>query len=349
MSTQFPGQEDASMIRVGVIGYGYWGPKLVRNFQEASGSIVVSVSDLRPERLAQAHAHHPSVKMTNDCRDLFFDPGIDAIAIATPASTHFGLAMQALKAGKHVLVEKPIATTVEQASLLVEEASRHQQVLMVDHTFVYAGAVRKIKDLVDGKRLGDLYYYDSVRANLGLFRQDVNVLWDLTVHDLAIMDYVVGARPCAVAATGIAHIPGQPADIACLTCFFDGNFIAHCHVNWLAPTKVRLVLIGGSERMIIYDDLKPIEKIRVYDKGVMLQDEPARRWQSPMSYRVGDVWAPRLNPTEALQTVALHFLECIEQGRQPVTDGQAGLRTVYILEAAAQSLAQGGSPVELRW
>ena len=337
------------MIRIGVIGYGYWGPNLVRSFQEVPGSMVVSVSDLYPERLAKVRARYPTVKTTNNYRDLLSDHTIDAIAIATPASTHFDLAIQALKAGKHVLVEKPLATSFEQASRLVEEASSRQQVLMVDHTFVYAGAVRKIKELVDGKQLGDLYYYASVRANLGLFRLDVNVLWDLAVHDLAIMDYIAGARPYAVAATGIAHIPGQPEDVASLTCFFDGNFIAHCYVSWLAPTKVRFVLIGGSKRTIVYNDLKPIGKISVYEREVILQEKLARSWQSPVSYCIGDMWIPRLSSTEALKTAVLHFLECIEQGQQPITDGQAGLRTIYILEAAIQSLARGGLPVELHW
>jgi len=218
---------------------------------------------------------------------------------------------------------------------------------MVDHTFVFTGAVRKIKELVDTEQLGQLYYYDSVRVNLGLFQNDVNVLWDLAAHDIAIMDYVLGIQPSIVAATGIAHIPGQPKDVAYLTCLFNGSLIAHFHVNWLSPVKVRRTLIGGDRRMIVYDDLEPSEKVKIYNKGVALANGPEGRHQLLVSYRTGDMWAPQLETTEALRLEALHFVECLEKGKQPLTDGHAGLRVVRILEAASQSLAQGGRPVEL--
>jgi predicted dehydrogenase len=337
------------MINIGVIGYGYWGPNLVRNFSEVPGSRVGAVSDVRSERLALVQSRYPQVKTITDHRELFKDPSIDAIAIATPVSSHFELAMQALRGGKHVLVEKPLTATVEQCERLIDEAERCKRILMVDHTFVYSGAVRKIKELLGRSQLGELYYYDSVRVNLGLFQHDVNVLWDLAVHDLSIMDYLLDARPSAVAATGIAHIPGQPKDVAYLNCFFDSNLIAHFHVNWLAPVKIRRTLIGGSKQMIVYDDLEPSEKVKIYNKGVTLSNGPEGVYQLLVDYRTGDMWAPQLDTAEALRVEAAHFLECINQGRKPLTDGHAGLRVVRTLEAASHSLGQRGRPLELSW
>jgi len=335
------------MIRVGVIGYGYWGPNLVRNFAEAPGSQVVAVSDLRPDRLTPARSRYPAIEVTTDYRDLLADTRIDAIAIATPVSTHLELALQALQAGKHVLVEKPLTTTSEQAIRLIEEANRRNRVLMVDHTFVYTGAVRKIRELVASNGLGDIYYYDSVRVNLGLFQHDVNVIWDLAVHDLSIMDYLLPSRPCAVSATGISHVAGEPENIAYLTLFFDGCLIAHVHVNWLAPVKVRRTLIGGSRKMIVYDDLEPSEKVKVYDKGITVNNDADSVYQMLIGYRTGDMWAPQLDMTEALQTEVLHFIHCVEEGARPITDGAAGLRVVRILEAATQSMTERGRLVEL--
>lgn len=335
------------MIGIGVIGYGYWGPNLVRNFVEAPGSRLVAVSDLRPDRLALAQSRYPAIWTATDHASVIKDPAVDAVVIATPVSTHVDLAMQALKAGKHVLVEKPLTDTSEQALRLIDEADRRQRVLMVDHTFVYTGAVRKIAELVNSGDLGQLYYYDSVRVNLGLFQHDVNVLWDLAVHDLSIMSYVLGRQPVAVAATGMAHYSGQPVDVAYLTCFFDDSLIAHFHVNWLAPVKIRRTLIGGDQRMIVYDDLEPSEKVKIYDKGITLNNGPEGVYQMLVGYRTGDMWAPQLNTTEALRVEALHFLECIQQGHPPLTDGQEGLSVVRVLEAANRSLAQRGRPVEL--
>ena len=334
------------MIGVGVIGYGYWGPNLVRNFAEVPGSRVVAVSDLRVERLAQVQARYPVVKTTTHYRDLITDPAIDAIVIATPVSTHFDLALQALQAGKHVLVEKPLAETSEQATRLIEEASRRSRVLMVDHTFVYTSAVRKIWELVASDGLGDIYYYDSVRVNLGLFQRDVNVIWDLAVHDLSIMDYVLPLQPCAVSATAMSHVPGGPEDVAYLTFFFDSNLIAHVHVNWLAPVKVRRTLIGASRKMIVYDDLEPSEKVKIYDKGITVNNGESM-YQMLIGYRTGDMWAPQLDVTEALRTELLHFIRCIGEGEPPIVDGEAGLRVVRILEAATQSMAKRGWLVEL--
>ena len=274
------------------------------------------------------------------------NPGIDAIAIATPVSTHFDLALQALKAGKHVLVEKPFTATADQARILIEEADRRKLTLMVDHTFLFTPAVRKIKELVQSGDLGRLYYYDSVRVNLGLFQHDVNVLWDLAVHDLSIMDFILGARPQAVSATGMAHVAGQPEDMAFLTCYFADSVIAHFHVNWLAPVKIRRTLIGGDRKMIVYDDLEPSEKIKVYDKGITV-NEPEGIYKMMVGYRTGDMWAPQLATTEALLAEARHFAECVETGKQPLTDGQAGLNVVRILEAASASIRNRGQPVEL--
>jgi predicted dehydrogenase len=335
------------MIGIGVIGYGYWGPNLLRNFAEIPDSQVVAVSDLRPERLARAQASYPYLKTTTNHCNLLNDSRVDAVVIATPVSTHFDLAMQALRAGKHVLVEKPLTVTSEQAVALVEEAEQRRQVLMVDHTFVYTGAVRKIKELICQERLGRLLYYDSVRVNLGLFQHDVNVLWDLAVHDLAIMDYVLDKQPCAVAATGVAHVSGQMEDVAYLTCFFEDDLIAHFHVNWLAPVKVRRTLIGGDRQMIVYDDLEPSEKIKVYDKGITLNGQAEGVYQMMVGYRTGDMWAPQISMAEALCTEALHFVECIHLNRRPLTDCNFGHRVVRILEAANLSLARRGQPIEL--
>jgi predicted dehydrogenase len=337
-----------SMINIGVIGYGYWGPNLVRNFSEIPGARVTAVSDFSPDLLAKVQARYPTINTTTDCRELFADPTIDAIAIATPVSTHFDLALAALRAGKHVLVEKPMTVTTEQGLRLIDEADRRKLVLMVDHTFVYTGAVRKMADLVASNSLGDIYYYDSVRVNLGLFQRDVNVLWDLAVHDLSIMDYVLPAKPYAVSATGMSHVAGGPENIAYLTLFFESNLIAHIHVNWLAPVKVRRTLIGGSQKMIVFDDLDPSEKVKIYDKGITVNGNPSENmYQMLVGYRTGDMWAPKLDMTEALRTEGLHFIHCIQHGDRPMTDGETGLRVVRILEAATESMQKQGRLVEL--
>jgi predicted dehydrogenase len=339
------------MINVGVIGYGYWGPNLVRNVAEAAGATLLSVSDLRKERLAVVHSRYPGVATTTDHREIVNDPKIDAVIIATPVGTHYELAHQALAAGKHVLIEKPLTTSAEQAQRLIELADRQQRLLMVDHTYVYSGAVRKIQELIAQKAIGDVYYFDSVRVNLGLFQHDVNVIWDLAVHDLSIMDFVLAERPCAVSATGISNVPGQPENIAYINLFFESNLIAHLHVNWLAPVKVRRTLIGGSEKMIVYDELEPSEKVKIYDSGITvsnrMDNSPEQVYQMLISYRAGDMWAPQLDRTEALRSEIMHFIDCVDSGRPSASSGQAGLRIVRILEAAAQSLAQQGRRIDL--
>jgi predicted dehydrogenase len=335
------------MIGIGVVGYGYWGPNLVRNFAETAESRVVAVSDVRPDRLALVRQRYPQVETTTDWRALVANPRVDAVAIATPVSTHFELALEALEAGKHVFVEKPLAASGEQALRLIDAASARNLVLMVDHTFVYTGAVRKIQELVAGNALGRIQYYDSVRVNLGLFQHDINVVWDLAVHDISIMDFILPVQPCAVSATGMSHLPGRPENIAYLTVFFDGPLIAHIHANWLAPVKIRRTLVGGSRRMIVYDDLEPSEKVKVYDKGIAVDRNGEMQYQHLIAYRSGDMWAPQLDGTEALRVEAREFVRCIEDKAPVLTDGEAGLRVVRLLEAATRSMAERGRLVEL--
>lgn len=336
------------MTNIGLIGYGYWGPNLLRNFMEASGAEVTMVSDRRPERLALAKKRYPSIEVTTDHRELIQSTKVDAVAIATPVSTHFPLAMEALQAGKHVLVEKPMASNSDEALRMRDEAAKRGRVLLVDHTFVYTGAVRKIRDLIVSGQLGDIYYYDSVRVNLGLFQHDTNVFWDLAVHDLSIIDFLLAPKPCAVSATGVSHIAGQPQNIGYLTLFYDTPLIAHIHVNWMSPVKLRNTLIGGSQRMVVYDDVEPTEKVKIYDKGVSIQSDPDSIYQLLISYRTGDIWIPQVDSTEALKLEANHFIRCIEQGECPMTGADAGLRVVQILEAATASMLDRGNTVELR-
>ena len=338
----------ARPIKVAVIGCGYWGPNLIRNFSTTPGAELVAICDLQPERLAKFKAQYPSVETTSDYAALLARDDLDAVAIATPVSTHFPLAKAALAAGKHVMVEKPMTATVAEAQELVALAEVKQRVLMVDHTFAYTGAVRKIRDMVQAGQLGELLYYDSVRINLGLFQSDVNVLWDLAVHDLAIMDFALGQEPVAVSATGHAHLAGQHEDIAYLTCFFESNLIAHLHLNWLSPVKIRRTIIGGDKQMAVYDDLEPSEKLKIYDRGANLQEAGAESLRrQKIDYRMGDMYAPHIAPGEALQCNTAHFIDCIENHRTPLTDGQAGLRVVRILEAATESMRRRGEPVSV--
>lgn len=330
------------MIRIGVIGFGYWGPNVARNLAETPGASVVAVADRRPERRALAAVRHPGARTVADAADLICDPAIDAIAIATPVASHYALARAAIEAGKHILVEKPLATSSDEALSLIDLAAKHSVALMVDHTFIYTGAVRTIRQLVTDGEVGDLYYYDSVRVNLGLFQHDVDVLWDLAVHDLSIMDYVLPMAPREVSAVGLGHVSPDSADIAYLTLFFDARVIAHIHVNWLAPVKVRRTLIGASRRMIVYDDLDPSEPVKVYDRGIEVSEQKDGIYQMLVGYRTGDMWAPRVDQTEALRSEAAHFVSCINDGASPITDGEAGLRVVRVLEAASRSLAMQG-------
>jgi predicted dehydrogenase len=336
------------MMRIGVIGYGYWGPNLVRNFAELQDARVQAICDRRTDRLALAERRLPGVRTTTRPAELIEALDIDAIVVATPVASHFELAMAALRAGKHVLVEKPIASTSAHARRLIDEAGHRGLVLMVDHTFVYTAAVQKIRELTNAGEVGDIYYYDSVRINLGLFQHDVDVLWDLAAHDLSIMDDVLRRQPVAVSATGVAHVTGKPADIAYLTIFFDAGLIGHVHASWLAPVKVRRTIIGGSRRMVIYDDLEASEKVKLYDRGISVDPGPEDTYQLLVGYRSGDMWAPKLAVREALADEAAHFVDCIASGATPRTDGEAGLRVVRLLEAASESMANQGRPVTLQ-
>lgn len=336
------------MIRVGVIGYGYWGPNLVRNLIECPETQVCAVADLNENRLRQMRQRYPQVQATTDCRDIFTNPDIDAVAISTPVSSHFPLAMAALQAGKHVLVEKPMTATSEQALQLIEEAERRNLVLMVDHTFVYTGAVRKIRDLINSGALGSLYYYDSMRVNLGLFQHDIDVIWDLAVHDLSILEFIIPESPVAISATGLGHVEGVSENIAYVTAFYESSLIAHLNVNWLSPVKIRRTLIGGSKQMIVYDDLESSEKVKLYDRGITVKNAPDSIYKLLVGYRSGDMYCPQLDVSEALGIEVQHFAECIRTGTTPLTDGWSGLRVVSVLEAASLSMKEKGRSITLK-
>src|SRR6202047_890954 len=336
------------MIKIGVIGYGYWGPNLVRNFAELPGATVTAVSDLDGKKLETVQRRYPALKTTTDFQELLRDPEIDAIAVATPVSSHFVLGMAALRAGKHLWLEKPMAETSLQARKLLDEADRRKRVLIVDHTFVYTGAVRRMAKVISAGELGRIYYYDSIRVNLGLFQRDVSVISDLAVHDFSILDFLLREQPTAVSASGINHFPGTPENLAYITLFYDSGTIAHANVNWLAPVKVRQILIGGSKKMITYDDLEPSEKVKIYDKGVSFTDDPKAILEMRVGYRTGDMWAPKLDATEALRVEGEHFVDCIENSKPPHTDGRLGLRVVELIEAATSSMRGRGETVYLQ-
>jgi predicted dehydrogenase len=291
-------------------------------------------------------ARYPALEVHADAEALFARNDIDAVVVATPVATHYALARRALETGRHVLVTKPLADSLALAEDLAGRAALRSRVLMVDHTFLYKGAVRTIRELVRSGALGRPYYYDAVRVNLGLFQHDVNVLWDLAVHDLSILDYVLGAMPRAVSATGIAHVDGRPEDVAYLTCFFEENLIAHLHVNWLAPVKVRKTLIGGDRKMIVYDDLEPDAPVKVFDRGIAAETREGM-YAALVGYRTGDLWAPHVDGREALAVEAAHFIDCIRSGMPPLSDAASALRQIRVLEAASRSLALRGAPVEL--
>jgi len=338
----------SSQIGIGVVGYGYWGPNLVRNFAGNPSAHVVAVSDLDRAKLASITRSYPAIATTDRYEDLLKDPAIDAIAIATPVHTHYQLALSALMAGKHVLVEKPLAQNADQVRRLIEEADRRGLTLMVDHTFVYTPAVQKIRELLLRDELGEVFYYDSTRSSLGLFQSDVNVIWDLAVHDISIIQYILDEDPVAVSATGSCHVVGSPENMAHITLFFESKCVAHVSVNWLSPIKVRQTFVGGSKKMIVYDDLEPTEKIKVYDKGITLNVPSEDAHQFRIGYRAGDMWAPHIATKEALQTEVEHFIDCVRSGARPVSDGASGLRVIEVLEAASRSIADQGKPVMLK-
>jgi predicted dehydrogenase len=333
------------MIKIAVVGYGYWGPNLVRNFQDVEGCQVL-VCDADEGRAARAKAKHPSVEVSCDYGAVLKDSSVTGVVIATPIGTHYKLARKALECGKHVLVEKPLAATVSEAESLVESAAKHRLTLMVDHTFIYTGAVRKMKEIIDRGEMGDPYYFDSVRINLGLIQRDVNVLWDLAPHDIAILGYLISETPVAVCANGASHLGNGIENVAYLSVYFNSGFIAHFHNNWLAPVKIRTVIVGGSRKMLLYDDMDVSEKVKVYDRGIDVS-RPEHRRDALVDYRLGDMWAPRLDTTEALRLVAGEFVDCIAKQRMPITDGLSGLNVVKILEASEMSIKRRGREVKL--
>lgn len=336
------------VINIGVVGYGYWGPNLVRNFAETPGANLAAVADLDKKKLDVVKKRFPAITTTTRFQDLLEDPKIDAIAVATPVNTHFELGMAALKAGKHLWLEKPMTETSLQARKLVEEAEKRKLVLLVDHTFIYTGAVRKMAEIIKAGDLGRIYYYDSIRVNLGLFQRDVSVISDLAVHDFAILDYLLGEHPTAVSASGTNHFPGTPENLAYITLFYESGTIAHTNVSWLAPVKVRQILIGGSKKMITYDDLETSEKVKVYDKGISFTDDPQQIQEMRVGYRTGDMWAPKVPVTEALRVESEHFVDCIVNGKVPETDGKLGWRIVELIEAATSSMRGKGETVYLQ-
>lgn len=333
------------MIRVGVIGYGYWGPNVVRNLHGLGDIRVDVVCDKSSAALARARKDHPNISTTSDSCDILSSPEIDAVAVITPVWTHYELTKKALENGKHVFVEKPFTSNSAQAEELIELAARKNLTVMVDHTFLFTGAVRKIRELVESGALGDLYYYDSLRVNLGLFQHDVSVIWDLAPHDLSIMDHIISKEPQAVVATGERHLNGVE-DVAFMTIYFPDNVIAHINVNWLSPVKIRTTLIGGQKKMLVWNDLVSDEKLRVYDKGVHLNSGEGIR-DALVSYRTGDMWAPQIEPSEALRVELAYFAHCITHSETPFNDGHAGLRVVRLLEAGDCSIRKRGELVRL--
>jgi predicted dehydrogenase len=333
------------MIRIAVIGYGYWGPRVARNFYSLEKSRLNVICDQRPESLYRVKTDYSDIVVTTDSREVLTSTEIDAVAIVTPVWTHFELAKAALENGKHIFVEKPFTSTAAQAEELIELADRKKLTIMVDHTFLFTGAVRKIRELIDDKTLGDLYYYDSTRVNLGLFQHDINVIWDLAPHDLSIMDYLIHDEPEAIVATGQNHLNGFE-DVAFITIYYRGKVIAHVNVNWLSPVKVRTTLVGGEKKMLVWNDLEADEKIKVYDKGVQIKNRTGL-YDLLISYRSGDMWAPKVDQTEALKSESEYFIDCIMSGRKPINDGAAGHRVVRMLEAANLSLKDKGRIVYL--
>lgn len=333
------------MLRIGVIGYGYWGPNIVRNFNAIDGAKVISLCDLNENVLGKVSKLYPATTTSTDVMDILSSKDIDAVAIITPVYTHYELAKKALQNGKHVFVEKPFTSTVAQAEELVELAAKKNLQIMVDHTFLFTGAVKKIKQLIDEKQLGKLYYYDSMRVNLGLFQHDVNVVWDLAPHDFAIMDYVVPERPIALSATGEVHYNGFE-DVAYVTVYCENNVIAHFNVNWLSPVKVRNTLIGGDKKMLVWNDLEADEKVKIYDKGVDIETRESV-YDLLVSYRSGDAWVPRIAQIEALKAEAEYFVDCVENNKTPINDGVSGLRVVKMLEATNASIKDKGRLIEL--
>ena len=333
------------MVKFGVIGYGYWGPNVVRNLDHLEEAEVIAVCDESAAARKKVARAYPDVRVTDNAAELMSSPEIDAIAVVTPVWTHYELAKAALQNGKHVFVEKPFTSDAGQAQELIDLAARKNLKIMVDHTFLFTGAVTKIKQLLQDGALGKLYYYDSTRVNLGLFQHDVNVVWDLAPHDLSIIDYLIQRTPEAISATGQTHLNSHE-DVAFITLYFPDKVIAHINVNWLSPVKVRMTLIGGEKKMLVWNDLEADEKIKIYDKGVKVTSREGL-YDLLVHYRSGDMWAPQVEQVEALTRELAYFVDCIAKDEAPLNDGEAGLRVVRMLEAANQSIRKRGELVYL--
>lgn len=335
-------------VGVAVVGAGYWGPNLARAFGWEPNCNLVAICDVSAERLSLAARRHPEARVTRDFRDLLADAAIELLLIATPTSTHFDLARQALEAGKDVLLSKPITRTATEARELIRLAEAKGRILAVDHTFLYTGAVQKIKQIVESGELGELLYFDSVRVNLGLFQPDVNVIYDLAPHDLSILSFLLDRKPRAVQAMGTSHAGNGIENIAYVNLDYDSPFIAHFHFNWLSPVKLRRTLIGGTSKMIVYDDMETSEKVKIYDKGIVVRQGDANAlYRIYVDYRTGDMVAPKLVNQEALATEAQHVLSCVIERKAPISDGRMGLEVVQILEATQESLLRRGERVPL--
>ncbi len=337
------------MINIAVIGCGYWGPNLIRNFMTCEKTRLKWACDLNEKRLEKVLHPYPNVQPATSLDDLLADSTLDAVAIATPVASHYPIAKRFLEKGKHVLLEKPLAATVAQGEELVEIAQQNNLQIMCDHTFCYTGAVRKIKEIIDSGELGKVIYFDSVRINLGLFQSDVNVIWDLATHDLAILDYLIPVVPIEISAHGVAHAGNEIENIAYVTLKYADSMIAHFHVNWLSPVKIRKTIIGGSQKMIEWNDLESVEKVKVYDKGIEIAgSEFDEQSKLQVSYRSGDIFSPKIDHTEALSLMVAEFADCIVENRPAVTDGQSALRVLRILEAAEKSIKAGGVNIALK-
>ena len=334
------------MLNLGIIGYGYWGPNIARNFYACQGANLVSICDLMEDRLQLAQSAYPGVKGYSDPKDLIKSDDIQAVAVVTPVFTHYELAKAALENGKHVFVEKPFTSNTRQAEELINLAHKKGLIIMVDHTFLFTGAVRKIREIIDSQELGSLFFYDSTRVNLGLFQHDINVVWDLAPHDFSIMNYVIDKNPEAISAQGSEHFGTGIEDVAYIAAHFDDGFIGHFHCNWLSPVKIRKTLISGDKKMLVWDDLESDEKIKVYDRGVEIENTEGIH-KLLVSYRSGDMHVPKVNNTEALKEEAEYFLECVEKNVQPFNDGEAGLQVVRMLEATNEALRNHGGKVKL--
>lgn len=335
------------MIKVAVIGVGYWGPNIVRNLSAHPDIDVQYCADLNNDRLKYIKGQYPAISMTKDYKEIMNNTNIDLVAICTPVFAHYEMAKEALMAGKHIFIEKPMTATSAQAEELVNIAEQRNLKIFVDHTFIFTGAVKKIKQLIESEELGDLYYFDSVRVNLGLFQHDINVVWDLAPHDISIMYYLLGQHPESVLATGSDHLGNGLEDVAYMTVYYPNNLIAHIHTNWLSPVKIRQTLLAGSKKMVVWDDNQPSEKVRIYDKGIKVLKSKNEIYNTLIQYRTGDMYCPKIDATEALKAEANDIVDCILNNKKPLVDGKAGWMVIKILEAAQRSIKARGKEVKV--